>query len=129
MLVGNNSNIQDIQSNNLNLSNNLNQTQAPTNKIPIGNVYKSDTIEIIPKPTYPPQNPQPPIDNKTNFFNNPMVRIGGMMLGGGVLAGGIGYLIGSSLGAAGMGATIGATLGVLAPVGILAYALYKWKNG
>lgn len=100
-------------------------------------VYQSDSIsfnsalnETPPtKPDYIPPDPnQPPIDN-TKFFDKPMVRIGGMMLGAGALLGGAGYLIGSAFGSAAMGATIGATLGVLAPIGLLGYALYSWgKN-
>lgn len=126
MLVGNNSN---VQANSFNLLSNFNQTQSSTTTVtPVRSVYTADTVDIV-KPTYPPENPpQPPADSTPGFFHNPLVRIGGMMLGGGALVGGVGYLIGSAFGSAAMGATIGATLGVLAPVGMLAYALYSWGH-
>jgi len=48
------------------------------------------------------------------------------IIGAGAVGGGLGYAVGSAFGRAGLGAAIGAGVGVVAPVALIAYALWSW---
>lgn len=85
-------------------------------------IYNSDTIDLKPTPT-----PDVPATTaQTQWYNKPGVRVAGMMAGGAAVMGTAGYFVGRSLGAAGVGAAVGAGVGIVAPIAMVAFALWQW---
>jgi hypothetical protein len=108
-----------------------NTVVSPAQNTAISPAFKADSVSISTATTPPlkdPNNPPPPpSDTKTPFFDRAGVRVAGMMIGSAAVFGLAGAGIGSLLGSVGVGAAIGAGVGLLAPIGMLAYALYNWK--
>jgi len=118
--------------NNYNLQNKYSYYNTNVSNLNIS-TYKTDSLSLsnttlLPKNSHynnePPQVPNEP--SKTSFFDRPGVRMTAMMLGTGAVGGGIGYAVGSAFGRAALGAGIGASIGVMAPIAMVAYALWKW---
>jgi hypothetical protein len=118
--------------NNYNLQNKYSYYNTNVSNLNIS-TYKTDSLSLsnttlLPKNSLynnePPAVPNEPY--KTNFFDRPGVRMTAMMLGTGAVGGGIGYAVGSAFGRAALGAGIGASIGVMAPIAMVAYALWKW---